>query len=137
MRTEVFSARVKTVRLAKGMTQQELADTLGVHVMQVSKWERGAMMPSAESLSALGDVLTVSVDYLIGRVNEAQSVTDELDLPAHEREILAILRRGDIPALLRYGAEFTERQQRGRIGGGDDATFNQRGDDAGETSNKT
>jgi transcriptional regulator with XRE-family HTH domain len=42
-----------TLREALGLTQKELADKLAVDKMSVSRWERGAIRPSEESLAAL------------------------------------------------------------------------------------
>ena len=44
---------IMTLREALGLTQKELADKLGVDKMSVSRWERGAIRPSEESLKAL------------------------------------------------------------------------------------
>lgn len=44
---------ITTLREALGMTQQELGDKLGVDKMSVSRWERGQIRPSQESLTAL------------------------------------------------------------------------------------
>ncbi|MDM8005506.1 MAG: helix-turn-helix domain-containing protein [Phycisphaerae bacterium] len=44
---------ITALREALGLTQKELADKLGVDKMSVSRWERGAIRPSEESLAAL------------------------------------------------------------------------------------
>ena len=47
---------ITTLREALGLTQKELGERLGVDKMTVSRWERGTMCPSAESLAALEKV---------------------------------------------------------------------------------
>jgi hypothetical protein len=47
---------ITTLREALGMTQQELAERLNVDKMSVSRWERGTIRPSAESLATLEKV---------------------------------------------------------------------------------
>ena len=44
---------VVSLRKAKGWSQQELADWLGVHRMTVSRWDRGASPPTGAALKAL------------------------------------------------------------------------------------
>jgi len=44
---------ITTLREALGLTQKELGERIGVDKMTVSRWERGTLRPSAESLSAL------------------------------------------------------------------------------------
>ena len=44
---------ITTLREALGLTQKELAERLGVDKMSVSRWERGTVRPSTDSLAAL------------------------------------------------------------------------------------
>ena len=50
-------ARIVTLREAAGLTQAELARRVGVNKLTVSRWERGAMRPSADSARALRRVI--------------------------------------------------------------------------------
>lgn len=63
----VFSLRLKELRTAKGLSQQALADILGVTKTQISDMERSKVTTSLERLVMLADVLDVSTDYLLGR----------------------------------------------------------------------
>lgn len=47
---------VTSLREALGMTQAEFAEQLGVDKMTVSRWERGTLRPSAESLAAIEEL---------------------------------------------------------------------------------
>lgn len=47
------------------MTQQQLADTLGVTNKAVSKWETGQGMPDISILESLSQILGVSIDEII------------------------------------------------------------------------
>lgn len=49
------------------MTQQQVADKLGVSRSTYTCYEVGNSMPTAASLCALGDLFEVSLDYLLGR----------------------------------------------------------------------
>ena len=48
------------LRKAKGMTQKEVADKLGIVPKTVSKWETGHGIPDVSPVSALADILGVS-----------------------------------------------------------------------------
>ena len=54
------------LRKAKGMTQKEVADKLGILPKTVSKWETGHGFPDVSVLSALADILGVSERALLG-----------------------------------------------------------------------
>lgn len=47
---------ITAVRRALGLTQAQLGARLGVNKLTVSRWERGALRPSASSLQALADL---------------------------------------------------------------------------------
>ena len=56
----------KTTRKRIGLSQSSLAELLGVHVMTVSKWERGALKPNAHQrriLRALADAAKAGVRH--------------------------------------------------------------------------
>ena len=57
---------LKQLRLAKDLTQEELADGLGVSPQSVSRWEGGASYPDVELLPEIAGYFDVSVDALIG-----------------------------------------------------------------------
>lgn len=57
---------VKDLRKEKGMTQEQLADMVGVSAQAVSKWESGGY-PDAALLPNIADALGVTIDRLYGR----------------------------------------------------------------------
>lgn len=64
-----FASRLKELRVEKGYTRQMLADKLFVSVRLISYWENGIRECDFEKLIKIADLLDVSIDYLIGRVN--------------------------------------------------------------------
>ncbi len=56
---------LRDYRLAKNMTQQQLADAIGVNVGTISKYENGINTPSKRKMERLCEVLDVSVDTLM------------------------------------------------------------------------
>lgn len=61
---------IKNMRKEKDITQEELADMLGVSCQSVSRWETGVCYPDMELLPVLSDFFGITVDKLIG-VNKA------------------------------------------------------------------
>ena len=59
--------RLKIVRKAKGYTQQQVADYLGISQNNYSYWENGKVKIDNESLVKLSAFFKVSIDFLIGR----------------------------------------------------------------------
>lgn len=84
-------AYLAALRKARGMTQQEAADQLGVSNKTVSKWENGAGLPDITVLPALAELYGVTADDILagetlrGRPAEAQG-------PARRRLLLLRLR---------------------------------------------
>lgn len=64
---KIFGARLREVRKSKKITQQELADRLGIKRNTYSDWENGKTEPTFEILVKLADLFDVSLDWLFGR----------------------------------------------------------------------
>ncbi len=62
---------IKRLRREKDITQETLAEFLGVTFQSISKWERGESYPDITLLPAISDFFKVSIDELMG-VNKAQ-----------------------------------------------------------------
>jgi len=62
----VFCRNLCTLRKKKGITQEMLANRLGVVRQTISKWEKGLSLPDAEMLIHLADLLDSSVEELLG-----------------------------------------------------------------------
>ena len=65
MNTYVTAASVRRLREAKGMTQAELAEKLGITAKAVSRWETAKGLPDISLLKPLSEVLGVSVAELM------------------------------------------------------------------------
>ena len=64
-RSEV-GQRLAALRQAKGLTQKQLAEKIGVNQQDIAYWERQAPAPRGDVLPKLAEVLEVSVDELLG-----------------------------------------------------------------------
>jgi transcriptional regulator with XRE-family HTH domain len=73
-----FGKRLKEVRELRGLTQAELAERAKMTAVQISHFETG-IKPSASAVTLvkLGDALSVTIDYLLGRTNEMHAVGGE------------------------------------------------------------
>lgn len=77
-----FNASLKKIRKEKGITQEQLAEHIGISPQAVSKWEMSSY-PDPQLLPKIADYLGVTIDELFGRVPEK-----EISVP--ERAMLEI-----------------------------------------------
>ena len=54
-----MQSEIKTRRTALGMTQEDLAEKLGVSHITVSRWERGDSLPSPKNVKAMIDIFNI------------------------------------------------------------------------------
>ena len=59
--------KIREIRLAKKISQVELAKILNVTKQSVSNWENENIQPSIEMLSKIADAFNVSTDFLLSR----------------------------------------------------------------------
>ena len=64
---------IKEYRMNCNMTQEFVAESLGVSRQAVSKWESGVTSPSTSNLFALAKLFNVSAEELIHKVNAGDS----------------------------------------------------------------
>lgn len=57
--------RLITLRRERDLTQQEMADAIGVHVNQVRRYEAGATQPSLDVLKKMAIAMSVTIDSLV------------------------------------------------------------------------
>ena len=80
---ESIGNRISKFRKAKGLTQEALANLMGVSSQAVSKWETDASCPDITALPQLCRILGITADELLtGKTNEVKL------LPAEERKSL-------------------------------------------------
>ena len=59
-----FEKKLRLTRLAKGFTQEQLANELGIEISQISRIERGVINTSVTTLYSISKVLNVDVSEL-------------------------------------------------------------------------
>ena len=67
----IVASRIRQARVLAGLTQEKLAEIIGVSRTAIVRWESGETDPTMNHLIAMTKVLHVSADYLLG--------TDETD----------------------------------------------------------
>lgn len=60
-----FAEKLKSIRKQAGMTQERLAEKLGVSRQAVTKWETDAGIPDIENIMAISDLFDISIDELL------------------------------------------------------------------------
>ena len=95
--------RLIELRRERNLTQQEMADAIGVHVNQIRRYEAGATQPSLDVLKKLATSMNVTIDSLVFGEGE-RDPTDDLRLqfeavsrmPEEEKRIVKALLEGMI-----------------------------------------
>ena len=65
----MLNEKLREIRLAKKISQVELANLLGVTKQSVSNWENDNIQPSIEMLVKISRTFNVSTDFLLGEDN--------------------------------------------------------------------
>lgn len=123
---------LKVYRVKEGMTQEDIAEKLGVSRQSVAKWERGETLPDIESCISLANLFGITVDQLVRNMQDIPHKGDEgkhmfgisrmnekgqITLPAECRKTFGLtagdtlLVLGDVDkgiALVKFGSEITE-----------------------------
>jgi transcriptional regulator with XRE-family HTH domain len=60
-----IAARLITLRKERNLTQQEMADKVGLHVNQIRRYETGNARPSLEALKKIALALNITIDSFV------------------------------------------------------------------------
>lgn len=104
-----FATRLATARKHAGLTQQVLADRVGIHVSQLRRYEAGTNQPTLDVLRAIAVALSVTTDSLVFGDTERGPRSENLrlrmealdHLPPDEQALVIAMIEG---ALLRHHA---------------------------------
>jgi transcriptional regulator with XRE-family HTH domain len=95
-KSSVFSDRLRRAREIRELSQAELASRAKLQPSAVSHFETGTRQPSFDNLRRLADALMVSIDYLLGRSDSIEGISQTTDvlyrnieqLSASDREVV-------------------------------------------------
>ena len=94
MNSEHFSHNLRRLRLAKGLTQEQLAAMLGVSIQSISRWECGNTLPDVMLLPEIARLYGVTVDDLyreeaVAYANYAQRLVSVYEATGRSEDFLA------------------------------------------------
>ena len=75
----MLSKRLRSLRLKRKFTQQNMANQLSVSLNAYQKYEQGERLPPLETLVKICDILQVPTDYLLGREEYLKSLGVSVD----------------------------------------------------------
>lgn len=76
--------RIRTCRQQAGMSQEKVAELIGISRQAVTKWEADQSAPSTENLFKLADIFGTSVDLLLHAENSGEETLEEAELITEE-----------------------------------------------------
>lgn len=94
----MFSERLTRLRKDKGLTQKDLAKTLGVSVDSVRRWEQDKRSPDVDMLAKIARALDTTVSYISGETDNPKPTADNEEIRAINADIndsMAFIQRGD------------------------------------------
>lgn len=89
----VMENRLKELRKAKGLSQEELGKAFGVSRLAYAHWESGKFDPDLETLVKLADYFGTSIDYIYKHDTEPMFSPEEKKTLLEAAEIISKMRR--------------------------------------------
>ena len=86
---------LKQLRNKKGVSQQQLADSIGISKQSINKYENHNIEPDINTLIKLADYFSTSVDYLLGHteIDHIIEYFEKCDLNVDELDIISGYRK--------------------------------------------
>jgi len=81
--------RIKEIRENNAIKQIDLAKKLSVSQGTLSNWERGVHDPDNNSLILLTEIFNVTADYLLGKSNDSNPISNNVNSPISIKDFLA------------------------------------------------
>ena len=82
--------RIKQCRKAQKMTQEKLAELVGMSIMTIRRWEWGEQTPNASVLPKLADALHTTVSYLMGEEPDTEPPLPPSNARVSDRDVVWI-----------------------------------------------
>ena len=108
---KMFSQNLQKLRSEKNLSQEQLADKIGVSRQTISAWESGKASPELDKITTISKLFSVSIDELVGEIKTEASNFDKKEYEKNYSKI-ALLRASGIFILfsgIAFGAFFFEK----------------------------
>ena len=92
----ILAKKIKSFRLAKGLTQKELAAKLYLRAQSVSKWERALAVPDVEKIYEMSRIFEVSISDILGEIDDDKIWMIGVDGGATKTEIVLFETRHNV-----------------------------------------
>lgn len=103
-----FSKNLQELRTSRGLSQEQLADKIGVSRQAIGAWESGKTMPEIDKVAQICKVFEVSADELLGELSSKESQKPKFSKSHYERENsqISILKATGV-AMILFGVATT------------------------------
>lgn len=90
--SEHFFENLKRIRIAKGYSQKEFAEKLGVAKSTYCMYESGTREPNVQTIKRISELLNVPTDELLGLDDESTTIAAHFDGDEYTEEELEAIR---------------------------------------------
>ena len=95
----MLNERLKNLRLAKGLTLQQVGDVFGISAASVASWEKGKNQPDSRKLSKLAVLLGTTVEFLLNGSGDSSVQSGETqhdEVPFIEWHEIGVANKSDV-----------------------------------------
>jgi len=90
--------RLKELRIKRGMTQESLAEMLGLDARAIWRYENDKNKPSSDVIAGMAQQLETTADYLLGLTDDPEPPSSTLT--PDEQALISAYRRGAFSTIL-------------------------------------
>ena len=83
--------RIQNLRKTKGISQEQLAEKIGVSRQAVSKWESEQSIPDIDKIILMSDFFNVTTDSLLKGIETSQDINEKKLMQIYLRLLLQLL----------------------------------------------
>ncbi len=104
-----LAEKIMSLRKKNGWSQEELAEKLNVSRQSVSKWESGVSIPDISKILLMGEIFSVTTDYLLKDSEQDENYRPQLPAGTEDSEQFDTFETEGVPVSLQMAGEYLER----------------------------